>query len=319
MRRRDFLSCAALAAACTAVPSLAFSQEKKFKTVLKKADIADPSNFAYMEELKKMGYDGVETWVYSDKSTIEAAEKQRKFAESIDFRIHSTIYGWSNLQTTDEDDFKKQVADVAKCLEIAAAYGADTLLWVPARVSGVMPKPWEFKYEFDEKTNVVTKVAEGDNAPYADYIKLQNHAMEQTRRALETLIPVAEKNNVIIGFENVWNNLWCMPDVFANFVKTVDNKWFRSYYDMGNHVRYAPTEEWVKALGSTIVKLHIKGFKLNPNGHDGKWCSFRDASINWPVVRQALEDVGYSGFVSIEQGGDRKKLCEELQLVFDGK
>ena len=70
MRRRDFLSCAALAAACTAVPSLAFSQEKTFKTVLKKADIADPGNFAYMEELKKMGYDGVETWVYSDKTLL---------------------------------------------------------------------------------------------------------------------------------------------------------------------------------------------------------------------------------------------------------
>ena len=318
MRRRDFLSAAAFAAACTAIPTLSFSQEKTFKTVLKKADIADPGNFAYMEELKKMGYDGVETWVTSKVSAADA-EKQRKFAESIDFRIHSTIYGWSNLQTTDEGDFKKQVEDVAKCLEIAAVYGADTLLWVPARVGGMMPKPWEFKYEFDEKTNVVTKVAEGDNAPYAEYIKLQNYAMEQTRRALETLIPVAEKCNVIIGFENVWNNLWCMPDVFANFVKTVDNSWFRAYYDMGNHVRYAPTEEWVKTLGSTIVKLHIKGFKLNPNGHDGKWCSFRDASINWPVVRQALEDVGYSGFVSIEQGGDRKKLCEELQLVFDGK
>ena len=81
MRRRDFLSCAALAAACTAVPSLAFSQEKKFKTVLKKADIADP--FSVVPRLT-----GIEILGSSSDHTIldvEDCEKDIKVGDIIEF------------------------------------------------------------------------------------------------------------------------------------------------------------------------------------------------------------------------------------------
>lgn len=322
MRRRDFLSCAAVSAAGLALSrSLSCAQEAKtFTTKIKKADIGNPADEKWIVKMKEIGFDGMETWVSAGKNTVEAAEKQRKFAQANDFEVHSTIFGWSNINTTDEDKFNKDVADIAKCIEITAAYGASVMLWVPAKIGGMkMPKPWEFNYEFDPKTNVVSKCAQGDNSEYAEYIAAHNFAMEQTRKALETLIPVAEKNNVIIGLENVWNNLWCMPDIFANFVKSVDNKWFQTYFDIGNHVRYAKPEEWFAALGKTIVKLHVKGFKLNADGHDGSWCSFREASINWPAVRQCMEDIGYNGYLTLEQGGDRKTLCDQLDLTIAGK
>ena len=64
----------------------------------------------------------------------------------------------------------------------------------------------------------------------------------------------------------------------------------RAYFDIGNHVKYAPPQQWIRTLGKLIAKCHVKDFKLNADGHDGNFCEMRDGSINWPAVRQALED-----------------------------
>ncbi len=320
MLRRDFLSSAAIAATGLYLSdSIACAEDaKQFTTKIKKADIGNPADQKWIAKMKEIGFDGMETWIHGTKPA-QAAE-YRKFADSCDFEIHSTIFGWSDLNTTDSASFDKQIATISEGIETTAAYGGTVMLWVPARIGGMkIPQPWEFDIKFDEKTNVITEVVQGDNSPYKAYIDAHNFAMTQTRKALDKLIPVAEKNNIIIGLENVWNNLWVKPDVFANFVNSVDNKYFQTYFDIGNHVRYAKPEDWFAALGKTIVKLHVKGFKLNADGHGGDWCSFRDGSINWPAVRQCMEDIGYNGYLTLEQGGDRKLLCEQLDLVIAGK
>ncbi len=103
-----------------------------------------------------------------------------------------------------------------------------------------MPEAWEFDIRFDEKTGHLKQVVAGDNAPYASYIEAHNQAIDTSREAVEQLIPAAEKTGVIIALENVWNNLWVKPDVFRNFVASFDNPWVRAYFDIGNHVKYAP-------------------------------------------------------------------------------
>ena len=50
----------------------------------------------------------------------------------------------------------------------------------------------------------------------------------------------------------------------------------------------------VELLGPLLSKIHIKDFKLNPNGHGGQFVHPRDGSVNWPVVRQALEEAGWN-------------------------
>ena len=39
---------------------------------------------------------------------------------------------------------------------------------------------------------------------------------------------------------------------------------------LGNHVKYEPLQNWIRALGPLIVKLHVKDFKLNEDGYGGK-------------------------------------------------
>ena len=155
-----------------------------------------------------------------------------------------------------------------------------------------MPQPWEFDIEFDEQTGRVTRVVKGDNGPYEAYIKAQNQATDASRKAVEQLIPTAEKTGVVIALENVWNNLWVQPALFANFISSFDNKWVQCYFDIGNHVKYAPPEQWIRALGKLIVRCHVKDFKLNDDGHGGKFVNIRDGSVNWPVVMQELNKLG---------------------------
>lgn len=314
LTRRDLLAASVAAGLGMAVSGR--SEAAPFTTKLYKAMIRTPDQ-ASLEALQKAGFDGLETdqWDVSPKQ----AEEGRKRAEKLGLKIHSVLFGWANFNQPDQ--MAGDIAKVKKALEAAQAYGASALLVVPCR-TGVtpIPQPWEFDIDFDEKTGVVSKVVAGDNAKYQAYIDAQNQATEASRKAVEQLIPVAEKTGVIIALENVWNNLWVKPALFANFVKSFNNRWVQCYYDIGNHVKYAPPQEWIRALGKTIVKLHVKDFKLNPDGHGGDFVHPRDGSINWPAVREELDKIGYNGWMTVEDGGlSLDEFNRRLDLIIAGK
>ena len=125
---------------------------------------------------------------------------------------------------------------------------------------------------------------------------------------------------MIIALENVWNNLWVKSALYKHFIASFANPWVKSYFDIGNHVKYEPPQNWIKALGPLIVKLHIKDFQLNPDGHGGKFVHPRDGSVDWPAVRRALSDIGYDGWATIEDGGlEFTEFSRRFDLIEEGK
>jgi hexulose-6-phosphate isomerase len=284
---------------------------------LNKAIIASPTE-KLLVEIKAAGFNGMES--LDSQATPEQAEKTRAAAEALGLRIHSVLFGWADLNKGDEA-LAAGVARMETALRAAKAYGAETVLFVPCRIGGMdMPAPWEFDIRFDEKTGHLKQVVAGDNAKYAKYIEAHDAAVDASRKGVTKLIPTAEKTGIKIAIENVWNNLWVMPQLHANFISSFDSPWVRAYFDIGNHVKYAPPQQWIRTLGKLIAKCHAKDFKLNANGHDGKFVEIRDGSIDWPVVRQALIEIGYHGWVSIE--GSNLPLAEQsrrLDLIIAGK
>jgi L-ribulose-5-phosphate 3-epimerase len=211
---------------------------------------------------------------------------------------------------------------VETALRTAAILGADAILLVPCRIGAPMPKPPDFDIEFDPKTGLLKRVVKGDNAPWAEYMKAHDEAVRASRSAVEKLIPAAEKNGVVIALENVWNNLWVKPDLFANFVASFRSKWVQAYFDIGNHVKYAPPEKWIRALGSLIAKCHVKDFQLDPNKKgEGKFVNIREGSVNWPLVRRELDRAGYNGWMTIEGGADlaMAEQNRRLDLIIAGQ
>ncbi len=303
LHRRQFLATAG--AASLSLLTKAPAQAATFKTVIKKAKIIGKPEEKQLRELKEAGFDGVEVSHLFDDET--EAKKARELVEGIGLKVHSVLRGWAEFNSDDPGKVSETFAVTEKALRTANWLGAETVLLVPCRVGGVgvvIPNPWDFDIEFDAKTGHVSRVVKGDNAPFARYIALQNKSTDTSKEQVKKLIPLAEKLNVIIGLENVWNNLWVRPDLYQNFVASFAHPMVKAYYDVGNHVKYiVPVHDWIHTLGDLIKKIHIKDYALAPDNQSGKFVHPRDGSIDWPKMRQALDDVGYNGWITVEDNG----------------
>jgi len=303
--RRQFLGAAAATASVGFFHSLQAqtpTTSQDFPSQIYKALITSVPTDEICEAWKAAGFAGMEVQKWD--ATVDEARKSRLIAEKHGLRIHSVMRGWANFNQP--NNYDRDIKSVQTALRSASAYGADAILLVPCRIDKKMPEPWDFDIDFDPKTLKVQTVAAGDNTPYADYIAAQNIATESSIRAIESLIPVAAKEGVRICIENVWNNLWCTPKFFAAFCKYFDHPWVGCYFDLGNHVKYARCEEWIKELGNSIIKLHIKGFKVAEvkgklGGGPGDWTAIDQASIDWKSVRKQLAEVRYNGWLTIEE------------------
>jgi L-ribulose-5-phosphate 3-epimerase len=318
--RREFLAASSAAGMALGLGTAwgRAQADSGFKTKLRKALIMDRPTETGLRKLKEAGFDGVEGGVLSPAE----AEACRAIAERLGMKIHSVLRGWVDFNSSDPARVQKGLAMSEDGLRAAQGFGADAMLLVPCRISGMkMPKPREFRIEFDDQTGHILKLVEGDNAPYAEYIKAHDHATDTSKEAVKRLIPLAEKTGVVIALENVWNNLWVTPPIFKHFVASFKSPWVKAYYDIGNHVKYAPPQEWIATLGSLIAKCHVKDFKLNENpGGDGTFVDIRRGSVDWPAVRAALEKVGYSGWMTIEGGGGTiEEQSQRLDLIVAGK
>ena len=324
MKRRDFIQTATVLTAGAAIggraATVSAAAPSPFTTTLHKALIVGggPTKDT-LAPLKEAGFGGVEAGITNEKT----AAQSRKAAEELGMRIHSVLRGWAQFNSTDAAEVAKSLETTEAALRAAHAYGADAVLLVPCRIGGMaMPRPWEFWVDFDEKTGHIRRVTVGDNAAFRAYIEAHNHATDTSREAVTRLIPLAEKLGVVIALENVWNNLWVTPQLFAHFVASFKSPWVQAYFDIANHVKYSRPEQWILALGALLAKCHVKEFKLNPSDPDGggSWPQIRDGSVRWPVVRQALERVNYSGWMTIE-GGELPpaELSARLDLIIAGK
>jgi hexulose-6-phosphate isomerase len=324
--RRHVLGAAAAAvAAASLMPQNAglAAPPAPLKGKLRKAMIIDKLTPEALQPLKDAGFDGCETL---DIVPDAEAEKRRRLVDSLGLRVHSVLRGWMSFNSDDPAKVDDTIEQTRKALRAAKVYGADAILLVPCRIGGVdVPSPAELDIVFDEKTGHVSRVVKGDDAAnekFAKYIQQQNHATKSSRKAVEKLIPLAEELKVIIGLENVWNNLWLSPALYRNFVASFDNPWVRAYFDIGNHVKYSPPQDWIHTLGKGMIcKLHIKDFKINPEAKQGgRFVHPRDGDINWPAVRQALSDVEYDGWASIEDGGlPLEEFARRFDLIAAGK
>ncbi|MBI4661293.1 MAG: sugar phosphate isomerase/epimerase [Verrucomicrobia bacterium] len=287
--------------------------------------------------MKDAGFEGVEG---SRNVLPEEAAKLRVVADKLGMRVHSVLYGWAEFNSSDRSEVDRTFAESQAALRTAEAFGAETVLLVPCRIGSrgggrrgarggaqvpvlPMPRAWEFQIEFDEKNGHLTRVAYGDNARYADYIKAHNHATDTSTEAIKRLIPLAEKTKVVIALENVGNNLWVQPKIFRHFVQSFQSPWVKAYFDIGNHVRFAPPEDWILTLNTLLAKIHVKDYRLDPADPNGRGASvnIREGSVRWPVLRQALEAVDYNGWMTIESNSSIsfEERSRRLDLILAGQ
>ena len=304
MNRRDFLRGAALAATAAVLPAAVKGERAAavpFRTRLKKALIRKRLDADTAKQLLAAGFPGVE--LMDKTATVAEARAALKLARDCGLKIHSFMGGWAEFNAKDPAKRKAALEQTRRNIELTEAYGAGVMLLVPGRVGGMeMPAPSQFDLAFDPKTLELTRAAASGG--FAAYVAAQNDATKHAQDALAELAPFAAERGVVLGLENVWNNLWVKPDFMSAFVRSFGNAWVKAYLDLGNHVRYAPVEKWLAALSDQIVKLHIKDFRIDRAAkNEGAFVRLGEGSIDWKRVRRAIDAVGYNGWVSIEENG----------------
>ncbi|MBI5396043.1 MAG: sugar phosphate isomerase/epimerase [Verrucomicrobia bacterium] len=171
--------------------------------------------------------------------------------------------------------------DLKEAIDDAAIYGSDTVLQV---------------------------VRADPETPFMENYK-------RTQELIRSAVPHAEKKRVKICVENVWATFLIEPLTMARYIDEIGSPWVRSYFDVGNVMRWGWPQHWIEVLGKRIEKIHIKEYSTKVAMKEGMSKAFDlpigQGDINWKRVREELKKIGFQSWATGEvRGGDRKRLAE---------
>jgi len=115
---------------------------------------------------------------------------------------------------------------------------------------------------------------------------------------LKRVASKAEKAGVMLGFES-----WLSAEAHLDIIERVGSSALKVYYDVGNsHLRGYDIYQEIRMLGDHICEFHAKDYEF----------LFGQGKVDFPKVRQALDDIGYQGWIQIE-GAQPKGLIKSYQ------
>lgn len=232
---------------------------------------------------KEAGFDGVEVFSHLDRNEVLKAQKATGLAIP---SVCGALHGKFPLSHPDPEVRAQGLDALKTTIEDAAAYGAETILLVPGRVS--------------------------QEVSYDD-------CWHRSVAEIKKVIPLAEKHKVEIAIENVWNSFLLSPMEAAQYVDQFKSKYVTFYFDCGNILFLGWPEQWIRILGKRITKVHFKEYSLKLADTQGKRAGFNvklmEGDVNWPAVIKALDETGYNGWTTLEQPGGNSP--EGLKDLFE--
>jgi len=243
-----------------------------------------PSRLSYAERFKLAREVGFEVVQAPTTPDMHEAEEIKKAAEAANIRIDSVM----NMDHWKYPLSSGDAAVVAKCVEgmktslrNAKLWGSDAVLLVPAVVNA--------------------------ETSYRD-------AWARSQREIRKLIPMAAELKVVIAIEEVWNKFLLSPLEMQKYIAEFESPWVKAWFDVGNVVLYGYPQDWIRTLGKSIYKVHLKDFKRKEGGY--AWVNLGDGDVDWGAVRKAFAEIGYSGSVIAElDGGDEAYLRDVSKRI----
>ncbi len=267
--RRSFVGAVGATLATTALPGQKATANAVVASLMpwKKAfmlgELSKGSPLASFELLKEAGFHGVEL-VSPNQLDMKEVLSARDKTGLIIHGVSGSRHWRDRLSDPDPAVVARGMAAIRQEFLDCKAYGGTTVLVVPAVV--------------DRKVS------------YRD-------AYKRSQENIRKLIPEAESHGVKIAVEEVWNKFLLSPLEFARYIDEFESPWVGAYFDVGNVVEFGYPEEWIHELGKRILKIHIKEYakrkRFDYRLGEGK-------EIDWPAVRSALTDVGYTGWITAE-------------------
>ena len=295
LNRRDFGKASSLALAATALPALgqAVDEQPRPKPRILKSikfgmfggnlPIADK-----FRALKEIGYDGVELNSPGGVDKKQALAASRETGLPIHGVVDSIHWG-TRLSSPDAATRRKGLEGLKTAIRDTRLVGGSAVLLVPGAVR---------------------------DAKNENHQQVWDRSIEQINLA----IPLVAKLGIHILIENVWNNFLYDPkgdnnqsaDLLAKYLDEINSPWVGSYFDIGNHQRFGKPAEWIRTLGKRIVKLDVKDW-----GKSNGFCKIGDGDVDWPDVRKALGEIGFTGWSTAEVGGGNRDRIKEIHDRMD--
>ncbi len=126
-----------------------------------------------------------------------------------------------------------------------------------------------------------------------------DHAWEWTRETLKAVIPHAERHDVSLAIENVWNKFLLSPQEMQQMIDEVGHPLIGTYFDVGNCILYGYPEQWAAILGQRIKKVHVKDFKRAVGTGEG-FCQLLEGDADYAAVMAELRAAGYDDYLTSE-------------------
>jgi len=253
---------------------------------IKKGVLLDmlPAKLSYADRMKMARDVGFEVIQAPTTPDEHLAEEIKKAADGANMRIDSVMNmdHWKYpLSSSDAAVVEKSLAGMRTSLNNAKLWGSDAVLLVPAVV------------------NSQTSYRE---------------AWSRSQKEIRKLLPLAEELKIVIAIEEVWNKFLLSPLEMATYIGEFKSPWIQAWFDVGNVLLYGYPQDWIRTLGKSIVKVHLKDFKRKQDGYE--WVNLGDGDVDWAAVREAFSDIGYAGSAITElNGGDEAYLRDVSRRV----
>lgn len=229
---------------------------------------------------RQAGFESIEVCLspsgdLTTKTTSEQARALLRQAHDAGVQVSSVACAmfWEKSLTDNDPAVRAEALDLARRLvDVAHWFEVDAVLVIPGSVD-VFFLP----------------------TPEIDYQTVYGRATE----AIGTLEPHARAAGVALGMENVWNKFLVDPLAMKTFIDQFHSPWVGSYFDVGNCMVNGFPEQWIRMLGHRIKRVHLKDFRRDVGTASG-FVDLLAGDVNWPEVIAALEETGYSGYLTAE-------------------
>lgn len=268
MNRRSFVHHGAALAGAVALAQPLIAQDAAVRpgsnrgTVYKSVKTNGNVSRKKLIQLKDLGFDGIE----SSSPGVPDIPALVRECKDIGLAIHGVVdmVHWKQ-RLSSPDAAVREIGRKAleQALRDSHAMGGSSVLLVPGAVNK-------------------------DNESHDD---VWNRSIEEIQKVL----PTASWYGQRILIETVWNGFCYKPEQFRDYIDACNSIWVGAYYDIGNMQKMAPSHEWIRTLGKRCVKFDVKDW-----GVKAGFCKLGDGDVDWPEVRKAMDEIGFTGWVTRE-------------------
>ena len=230
-----------------------------------------------IDDAARLGFDGVE--ILHRQMPEEGAAyvnglKQRAFRAGVDL-VMLSIH--QDFVTPDLAERQKDIEHTKRCLELAGRLGIPSIRLNSGR--------WNTIASFDDLMKV-----KGEEPPIAGFT--DNNAFDWVIESINTCLPTAQKEGVVMMIENHWGLTTKVENVIR-IHKAVNSPWLGVNLDTGNY----PEDPYP---GITTLAPYASIVQAKTYYGGGEWYTL---DLDYKRIASILRNAGFAGWVSLEMEG----------------